>query len=169
MLSLWVFTGLAALLILQRLWELGLSKRNEELMRRQGGYERFPEHYRFMLALHISWFAAMLLEAWYFQRNPSLWVLIVCILGLVLGQILRYLAIHTLGERWSTRIYVVRGKPLIKHGIYKFVRHPNYWGVMLEIICVPLIHAAYGTALIWSLANLVLLRHRIRLEERALK
>ncbi|HHZ78306.1 MAG TPA: hypothetical protein EYN57_05050, partial [Candidatus Lambdaproteobacteria bacterium] len=58
--------------------------------------------------------------------------------------------------------------PLIKHGIYRFVRHPNYLGVILEIACVPLLHAAYGTAVVFSLANVILLRHRIRLEELAL-
>ena len=64
---------------------------------------------------------------------------------------------------------IIADVPLIKHGIYRFMRHPNYWGVILEIACVPLIHAAYGTALVWSLANFVMLRYRIRLEEHALK
>jgi methyltransferase len=88
--------------------------------------------------------------------------------GLAAGQTLRYLAIRTLAECWSTRIYVVPDAPLIKHGIYRFVRHPNYLGVILEIASVPLLHAAYGTAVVFSLANLIILRHRIRLEELAL-
>jgi methyltransferase len=110
----------------------------------------------------------MLAEVWYFRITPPLWLVIAGILGLAAGQVLRYLAIRALAERWSTRIYVVPDAPLIQHGIYRFLRHPNYWGVILEIACVPLIHAAYGTSILWSLANLVLLRHRIRLEELAL-
>ena len=168
MVSLWGFMLLVALLAAQRLWELRRSRRNEIRMREKGGFERFPEHYRVLVALHVSWFAAMLAEAWYFQTSPPLWMVIVGISGLVTGQILRYLAIQTLAERWSTRIYVVPDAPLIQHGIYRYVRHPNYLGVILEIAFVPLIHAAYMTALVFSLANVILLRHRIRLEELAL-
>ena len=169
MVSLWGFSILVGLLAVQRLWELNLSQRNEILMRKQGGFECFPDHYRVMVVLHISWFAAMLAEAWYFKTSPTLWLVIVGISGLVFGQALRYLAIRTLAGRWSTRIYVVADVPLIKLGIYRYMRHPNYWGVILEIACVPLIHAAYGTALVWSLAIFVMLRYRIRLEEHALK
>ncbi len=167
--SLWGFTALVGLLAAQRLWELRQSRSNEERMREQGGFERFPEHYPAIVILHITWFVLMLAEVWYFQTSPRLWLLIVAITGLVSGQILRYLAIITLAERWSTRIYVVPDKTLINHGIYRFVRHPNYLGVSLEIACVPLIHAAYGTALLFSVLNYILLRHRIRLEEQALE
>ena len=149
---------LVALLAAQRLWELRRSRRNEIRMREKGGFERFPEHYRVLVALHVSWFAAMLAEVCYFRAFS----------GLAAGQTLRYFAIRTLAERWSTRIYVVPDAPLIKHGIYRFVRHPNYLGVILEIASVPLLHAAYGTAVVFSLANLIILRHRIRLEELAL-
>ena len=132
------------------------------------GFERFAEHYRVLVALHVSWFAAMLAEVWYFRTAAPLWLVIVAFSGLAAGQTLRYLAIRALAERWSTRIYVVPDAPLIKYGIYRFVRHPNYLGVILEIASVPLLHAAYGTAVVFSLANLIILCHRIRLEELAL-
>jgi len=168
MVSLWGFMLLVALLATQRLWELRRSRRNEIRMKEKGGFERFPEHYRVLVALHVLWFAVMLAEVWYFRTAPPLWLVIVAFSGLAAGQTLRYLAIRTLSERWSTRIYVVPDAPLIKHGIYRFVRHPNYLGVILEIASVPLLHAAYGTAVVFSLANLIILRHRIRLEELAL-
>ena len=169
MVSLWGFTVLVGMLAVQRLWELCLSRRNEIRMRKHGGFERFPEHFRFMVVLHFSWFAAMLVEVWYLQTAPSLWLMLVALLGLLAGQVLRYLAILTLAERWSTRIYVVPNESLIQHGIYRFVRHPNYLGVILEVASVPLVHAAYGTAVVWSLANLILLHYRIQLEELALQ
>ncbi len=168
MVSLWGFTGLTALLALQRLWELRRSRHNEMMMEAQGGVEFYQQHYRLMIALHGSWFAAMLAEAWFFRTPPPVWLVIAAFSGLAAGLTLRYLAIQALGVRWSTRIYVVPDAPLIQHGIYRFMRHPNYLGVILEIACVPLLHAAYGTAFFWSLANLALLRHRIRLEEKAL-
>lgn len=123
------------------------AQRNQD--KGKGGFERFPEHYRVLVALHVSWFAAMLAEVWYFRTAPPLWLVIVAFSGLAAGQTLRYLAIRTLSERWSTRIYVVPDAPLIKHGIYRFVRHPNYLGVILEIASVPLLHAAYGTAVVF--------------------
>ena len=168
MVSLWGFMLLVALLAAQRLWELRRSRRNEIRIREKGGFERFPEHYRVLVALHVSWFAAMLAEVWYFRTAPPLWLVIAAFSGLAAGQTLRYFAIRTLAEHWSTRIYVVPDAPLIKHGIYRFVRHPNYLGVILEIASVPFLHAAYGTAVVFSLANLIILRHRIRLEELAL-
>ena len=168
MVSLWGFMLLVALLAAQRLWELRRSRRNEIRMREKGGFERFPEHYRVLVALHVSWFVAMLAEVWYFRTAPPLWLVIAAFSGLAAGQTLRYFAIRRLAERWSTRIYVVPDAPLIKYGIYRFVWHPNYLGVILEIASVPLLYAAYGTAVVFSLANLIILRHRIRLEELAL-
>ena len=140
---------LVALLAAQRLWELRRSRRNEIRMRQRGGFERFPEHYRVLVALHVSWFVAMLAEVWYVRTAPPLWLVIAAFSGIAAGQTLCYLAIRTLAERWSTRIYVVQDAPLIKHGKYRFVRHPNYLGVILEIASVPLLHAAYGTAVIF--------------------
>jgi methyltransferase len=169
MVSLWGFTVLLGLLALQRLFELSRSRHNEIWMKKHGGYECFPEHYRVMVLLHISWFVAMLAEVWFYKTIPPQWLIRVGIAGMVSGQILRYLAMRTLAERWSTRIYVLPNVPLIKNGIYGFIRHPNYWGVILEIACVPLILGAYYTSILFSLANLLLLRHRIRLEEIALE
>ena len=165
MVSLWVFIVLIGLLALQRLFELSRSRNNEIWMKKHGGYECFPEHYKVMVLLHISWFMIMLAEVWFYKTTPPQWLMAVGIVGVVLGQILRYMAMRTLAERWSTRIYVLPNVPLIKNGIYRFIRHPNYWGVILELACVPLIFGAYYTSILYSLANLLLLRHRIRLEE----
>ena len=87
---------------------------------------------------------------------------------LLAGQGLRYAAIHTLGERWTVRVMTLPGAAPVTHGIYHFIRHPNYLGVMLEIAAVPLIHSAYLTAITFSIANGLLLAWRIRTEEAAL-
>ena len=113
MVSLWGLMLLVALLAAQRLWELRRSRRNEIRMRERGGFERFPEHYRVLVALHVSWFAAILAEVWYVRTAPPLWLVIAAFSGLAAGQTLRYLAIRTLAERWSTRIYVVTDLSLI--------------------------------------------------------
>jgi methyltransferase len=87
------------------------------------------------------------------------------------GQVLRLTAIRTLGWRWSTRIMTVPGPAgaPVRHGIYRYVRHPNYLGVELEILGAPLLHSAYLTSAVFGVANALLLRDRIRREEQALE
>jgi methyltransferase len=81
---------------------------------------------------------------------------------------LRYAAIRLLGWRWSVRIFTIPGEQPITGGIYRYIRHPNYLGVIMEIAAMPLIHSAYLTALVFSLANGILLAVRIKKEEEAL-
>jgi methyltransferase len=85
-----------------------------------------------------------------------------------LAQALRYWAIATLGPRWNVRVIVVPGLPVVARGPYRFLRHPNYLAVVLEGVALPLIHCAFWTALVFTVANAALLRVRIRVEERAL-
>jgi methyltransferase len=84
-------------------------------------------------------------------------------------QSLRYAAIRTLGRRWTVRILTLPDTPPITRGIYRHIRHPNYAGVFLEILAVPLLHSAYLTSPLWTIANAVILGIRIRSEERALE
>ena len=165
-----MFLGFVALLGVQRLFELRLSKRNERRMRQHGGREHAPETYRRIVGLHAAWFAAMLLEVFLGRRQfrPRLAALAFGVFAA--GQALRLTAIRTLGWRWSTRVMSVPGPAgaPVKRGIYRYVRHPNYLGVQLEIVAEPLVHSAYLTSAVFGAANLLLLRDRIRREERAL-
>jgi methyltransferase len=164
-----LFVGFVAALGLQRLFELRLSRHNDRQTLQRGGREHAPGTYRWILALHSAWFAAMLLEVFAGRRKfrPRLAALA---LGLfAAGQVLRLAAIRTLGPRWSTRIMTVPGTAPVQHGIYRHIRHPNYLGVELEILAVPLVHSAYLTSAVFGAANLLLLRDRIRREEQALE
>ena len=90
-------------------------------------------------------------------------------LGGALGaQALRYWSVASLGSRWNTRIIVFPGMPPVKRGPYRFMRHPNYLAVIVEIACVPLIRGCWMTAVVFSIGNAVLLRVRIRAEEAAM-
>ena len=164
------FAGFVAALGMQRLFELRLSQRNERQMRQRGGREHAPETYRWIVALHAAWFAAMLLEVFAGRRrfHPRLAALALSLLAV--GQALRLTAIRTLGWRWSTRVMTVpgaEGAP-VRRGIYRYIRHPNYLGVELEILAVPLVHSAFLTSAVFGVANALLLRDRIRIEEQAL-
>lgn len=157
-----------ALLAVQRLWELRVSDRHAAAMLRQGGREHVPQQYQIMKFLHTSWFVAMLLEILLLRRRPHRPLLALSTLLFAVGQALRYAAIRTLGERWTARVVTVPGAPPVTRGIYRHLSHPNYLGVALEIAAFPLLHSAAWTALVYSLANLLLLRARIRAEEQAL-
>ena len=163
-----LFLGFVAALGVQRLFELRLSRRNERRMRQRGGREHAPETYRGIVTLHAAWFASMLLEVFAGRRkfHPRLAALAFSLFSV--GQVLRLTAIRTLGWRWSTRVMTVPGTLPVRHGIYRYIRHPNYLGVELEILAVPLLHSAYLTSAVFGIANLLLLRDRIRREEQAL-
>ncbi len=164
-----LFLGFVAALGLQRLFELRLSRRNERRIRQRGGREHTPETYRWIVTLHAAWFAAMLLEVFAGRRkfHPRLAALALSLFAA--GQALRLTAIRTLGWRWSTRVMSVPGEAPVQHGIYRYMRHPNYLGVELEILAAPLLHSAFLTSAVFGVANALLLRARILREEQALE
>ncbi len=152
------------LVSLQRLLELGLSRRNECLLRARGAVERGEGHYPLLVALHVLWLLSTLVEG--ILRGPELWPVPLALFLLV--QPLRYWAIFTLGEYWNTRILVVPGAELVRRGPYRYLKHPNYVVVAVEILTFPLIFGAWITALVFSALNAALLHVRTREENRAL-
>lgn len=162
------YLGFLGLLAAERLVELVLSKRNAARAFARGGVETGRGHYRVMVVLHSLFLVACAAEVGGLGRAfPGAWGY--CALGVALGaQALRYWAIASLGERWNTRIIVVPGLSPVTRGPYRYLRHPNYVAVVLELAAVPLVHGAWVTALVFSLGNALLLRVRIRAEEEAL-
>jgi methyltransferase len=163
-----IFVLVVALVAAQRVVELFLSHRNDRWMRARGGSEHARRQMPWMAALHAGWLGSMLLEVVALDRPFYLPLAIVGALAFVAGQALRLAAIFSLGSRWSVRVMTVPGLPPVTTGIYRFARHPNYVGVALEIVGLPLVHTAYVTAVVFSIANALLLRLRIREEEAAL-
>ena len=164
----WIFLIIVGLLIIQRLAEMIYSGRNEKAIQARGGYEASGEHFIYMKALHSLWFLAMLAEVYFLSRVFYPPLFIGALAALCLGQILRYAAIRTLGERWTVKIMILPDAPAVVGGIFRYIRHPNYLGVIIEIAAVPLLHTAWLTTLVFSLLNGLLLIVRIRAEEKAL-
>ncbi len=160
-----LFVSFVAGLGIQRLFELHLSRRNERRMLQRGGREHTPETYRWIVTLHAAWFAAMLLEVFAGRRKFHPRLAVPAFGVFAAGQALRLTAISTLGWRWSTRVMTVPGEAPVQQGIYRYIRHPNYLGVELEILAAPLLHSAYLTSAVFGVANTLLLRARIRREE----
>jgi methyltransferase len=155
------------LVALQRLLELRLSRRNERLLRARGAVEKGRGHYPLMVALHTLWLVSTFVEgALRGLELPAYWPVPLALFLLV--QSLRYWAIFSLGENWNTRILVIPGAKLVRRGPYKYLNHPNYVVVAVEILTFPLIFGAWITALVFSVLNAVLLYVRIREENRAL-
>jgi methyltransferase len=151
-----------ALVTIQRLGELALSRRNTRRLKARGGYEVASGHYRAMVALHVAWLAGLWLLA--FDRAPNLvWLAAYGVL-----QVMRLWVIATLGSRWTTRIVVVPGAALVRTGPYRFLSHPNYAVVAAEIAVLPLAFGLGWFALIFSLLNAIVLAIRIRAEGAAL-
>ena len=169
MTSLTAFTVLVALVALERLAELVASKRNAAWSLERGGRESGQGHYPFMVGLHSGFLVAMLVEAW--VRRPEVPAALAwSMLGLVVAsQALRWWCIATLGRRWNTRVIVVPGLAPVTSGPYRFLAHPNYVAVVVEGVALPMVHAAWLTAVAFTLLNAVLLTVRIRAENAALR
>jgi methyltransferase len=148
--------------------ELWLSARNTRRALAAGGAEAGRGHYPAMVLLHAAFFPACVLEPLLWPR-PWPGLLALAAFGVaLLAMVLRWWAIASLGERWSTRIVVWPGRALVRAGPYRLLTHPNYLAVVLELLAVPLIGGAVVTATVGTIANLVLLAFRIRAEEQAL-
>ena len=163
------FTVLVALVGLERLAELVVSTRNAAWSCARGGVESGRGHYPVMVLLHSGLLVAMLVEAW--VRRPDVAPLLAwSMLALVLAaQALRWWCIATLGRRWNTRVIIVPGLAPVASGPYRLLPHPNYVAVVVEGVALPLVHAAWLTALVFTVANAALLVVRIRVENAALR
>ena len=112
--------------------------------------------------MHALWLASLWIFGATRMIDPT-WLAIFLSL-----QVLRVWTLMTLGPRWTTRIIVLPGAPLVSNGPYRFVSHPNYLVVVGEIAALPLCLGLPWIALIFSAANAILLSIRIRAETIAL-
>jgi len=166
--SLTAFVVVVGLVVVERLVELVISKRNAAWSFARGGVETGRRHFPVMVALHTAFLVGLLVEAFVRRTEvpPALaWSMLVLV---VVGQALRGWCIATLGPRWNTRVIVVPGLPPVRSGPYRFLTHPNYVAVVAEGLALPLLHGCWITATAFTVLNAVLLRVRLRVENAAL-
>ncbi|WP_030991650.1 isoprenylcysteine carboxyl methyltransferase family protein [Streptomyces sp. NRRL S-1813] len=162
------YTLLVLAVAVERVAELIVARRNAAWTLARAGMEYGRGHYPVMVALHMGLLVCCLLEP-VISNRPFLPVLGWPMLVLVVwAQSLRWWCITTLGPYWNTRVIVVAGASLVSAGPYRFLRHPNYVAVVVEIAALPLVHSAWMTAAMFSLANAILLTVRVRCENAAL-
>jgi methyltransferase len=154
---------MVAFVIAQRSVELLIANRNTRRLLRAGGREHGSHTYPMIVILHAAWIVSIVL---FIPADQH--VTIGLIVTYFVLQLFRIWVIASLGHRWTTRIITLPGCPLVKTGPYRYIRHPNYVVVALEIALLPMAFDAWRLASIFTILNAIVLRHRIRAENTAL-
>ena len=149
-------------IVVQRLAELALAKRNTARLLERGAVEIGASHYPLIVVLHTGWVLALI----YFGYGQALSMPWLIAYGAL--QVMRVWILASLGERWTTRI-IVLDEPLVRAGPFAFLRHPNYVLVVAEIFVAPMVLGLFWVAVVFSVLNAAMLTLRISVEERALK
>jgi methyltransferase len=151
----------------QRIGELVVSDRNARQLEALGAREHAAGHFPLLVLVHILFPVLLVIEVLVLGARPGpawpLWLVL-----WMAAQALRYAAVRALGVRWTVRIFVLPGSPLVTGGPYRWLRHPNYVAVVIELLAAPLLFGAWRTALVVGALNAIALRIRIRAEESAL-
>lgn len=151
------------LVTLQRLAELFIANRNTRALMARGAQEHGSGHYPLMVAMHAAWLVGLWVLGW--NRPIGLgWLAVFVVL-----QMLRLWVLATLGGRWTTRIIVLPGAPLIRRGPYRILSHPNYMVVVAEIAVLPLAFGLVTYAAVFTVLNAAVLWVRLRAESHALR
>ncbi len=153
---------------IERLAELIVAKRNAQWAFGHGGREFGHNHYPVMVTIHTALLVGCVAEVWALHRPFIPWLGWPMLAVVALSQVLRWWCVTTLGRRWNTRVIVVPDAALVRRGPYRWLHHPNYVAVVAEGLALPLVHTAWLTAAVFSLANALLLTVRIRIENSAL-
>jgi methyltransferase len=153
-----------AYVIVQRLAELGYADANTRRLLAEGGREFGQKHYPLFIVLHGGWLVAIAVFA-----QPSAAPNLALLIAFIASQVLRFWTLASIGRWWTTRIISAPHFPRVKKGPYRFIPHPNYAVVVIEIALLPLLLGAPLVALAFSIANAMLLAWRIRVEAEVLK
>ena len=148
-------------IIVQRLSELVIAKRNTARLLAKGAYEVGAEHYPIMVGMHSLWIGCLL----FFGYGEALsygWLAVFAVL-----QVCRVWILGTLGSRWTTRV-IILPEPLVVAGPFKYFKHPNYMLVVAEIIVAPMVLGLVWVAVLFSVLNAAMLFVRIGVEDKAL-
>ncbi len=167
-LGLYLYLGLLLAVGACRLVELRLSRRNQRALAARGAAPLPEPVFRAMVALHTGLLLAAALEVLLLRRPATPALAIPALVLFALANLLRFWVIATLGAHWNVR--VVRSMPfgVVTGGPYRYVRHPNYVAVFIELAALPLVHGAYLTATVGAVLHVMILRRRIALEESVL-
>ena len=166
-----LFSGVVALVAIELVLLMIISRRNTRILLGSGGVvsdssQRFG---RLNTVLRVTWIVAMLIEVWFFQRPFIAWLAAIALFLTLLALALRVASMRALGPRWTLPSVGLPGVPPVRSGIYGYFRYPNWIGVVLEIVTIPLLHSAWVTAVVYLVVELLLLQQRARDESSLLE
>jgi len=160
-----LFIALLAAVGLARLFEMRLSRRHQRSLADKG-FARAPEPgFRWMVALHTGVLLAAAVEVLVARRPLVVPLAVAALVLLVLANALRLWVIRTLAGHWNVNVVNSIGMGVVNHGPFRFIRHPNYVAVFVELLVLPLVHGAYVTALVGAVLHGLVLRRRLALED----
>jgi methyltransferase len=151
-----------------RLVELRISRRRQQALRARGVAPVPEPHFRAMVSLHSAILLGSALEPWLADRRPIAAVSVAALVVLVAAVALRQWVIATLGPHWNVQVMDSLSLGVVATGPFRFIRHPNYLAVFLELAALPLVTGAWLTAAVGTAAHVWVLYHRIRVEEASL-
>jgi methyltransferase len=152
----------------ERLFELAVSRRNTRWSIAHGGREFGRGHYPVMVTMHTLLLVACIVEVATMHRPFLPWLGWPMVAVVALSTALRWWCGAALGKHWNPRLIVIPKAPLVQRGPYRWIHHPNYTAVTAEVAALPLVHSAWVTAIVFSIANALVLNVRIRAENTAL-
>jgi methyltransferase len=167
-LSVKAYLGLLLVVALLRIYELQISRRHQREMIAHGASKVIDPVFRPMVLLHTGVLAGAAIEVVLLRRPFYPLLAAVCFAIFLAANVVRWWVIHTLGEHWNVEVMNSTGMGVITAGPFRYVRHPNYAAVFLEMLVLPLIHSAWITAGVGAAVHVFVLSRRINTEERVL-
>jgi len=162
------YLGLLLMVALLRLVELRVSRRHQQQMVARGASKVDDPRFRWMVLVHICVLLGAALEVVFLRRPFYTLFAAICFAIFLVSNAVRWWVIRTLGEHWNVQVMNSTGMGVITSGPFRYVRHPNYAAVFVEMLVLPLMHCAWITAIVGSLAHVVVLFQRLATEERVL-
>jgi methyltransferase len=162
------FLALLVAVAAMRLVELRISKQHQREMLGRGAAKVDEPRFRWMVALHTLVLIGAALEVVFLHRPFIPLLAAVMFVIFLAANAVRWWVIRTLGEHWNVQVVDSTRLGVVTSGPFRFVRHPNYAAVFAEMMALPLIHTAWITALVGTVAHIVVLSQRLSTEERVL-
>lgn len=162
------FLALLALTAVTRLLELNLSRRHCRELLEMGAAPAPDREFLGMVLLHAGILLGGIVEAIVLGRSAPLWFGLSAALVVLFASALRVWAISSLGMHWNVRVIDSMSLGVVEKGPYRFIRHPNYVAVFLELAFLPLAAGAWLTATVGTVLHVLVLYRRIHHEEQVL-
>ena len=160
-----LFFPLVGFVALTRLVELGISRKHRRSLLRRGARAVSERGFAGMVLLHVAIPSAAIVEVLLARRSVPVWFASTAAVGVLLANALRIAAIRSLGEHWNVRVVDSTSLGTVSSGPYRFIRHPNYLAVFLELLLLPLVGGAWLTAAVGAALHAVVLKRRIAVED----